>query len=30
MIESFDKVLKRLGVPDSEVVNDFFPGYEWP
>ena len=30
MVESFDKILKQIGVPESEVVNDFFPGYEWP
>jgi ferredoxin-NADP reductase len=29
MVESFDKTLKRLNVPDNNVVNDFFPGYEW-
>jgi ferredoxin-NADP reductase len=30
MVESFDKTLKELGVADSNVVNDFFPGYDWP
>jgi ferredoxin-NADP reductase len=30
MVESFDKILKALKVPDNNVINDFFPGYEWP
>ena len=30
MVESMDRTLKDLGVADSNVVNDFFPGYEWP
>jgi ferredoxin-NADP reductase len=30
MVESFDKILKELGVPEKEIENDFFPGYEWP
>jgi ferredoxin-NADP reductase len=30
MVESMDRTLKDLGVPDANVVNDFFPGYEWP
>lgn len=30
MVESLDRTLKALGISDSEVVNDFFPGYDWP
>jgi ferredoxin-NADP reductase len=30
MVESMDRTLKDLGVAESNVVNDFFPGYEWP
>jgi ferredoxin-NADP reductase len=30
MVESMDRTLKDLGVPESNVVNDFFPGYDWP
>jgi ferredoxin-NADP reductase len=30
MVETFDRTLKQLGVRDGDVVNDFFPGYEWP
>jgi ferredoxin-NADP reductase len=30
MVEAFDSMLKQMGVPDSDIKNDFFPGYEWP
>jgi ferredoxin-NADP reductase len=30
MVESLDRTLKGLGVPESSIVNDFFPGYDWP
>jgi ferredoxin-NADP reductase len=30
MVESFDSMLKKMGVPESKIKNDFFPGYEWP
>ena len=29
-LERAAQILKQIGVADSEVVNDFFPGYEWP
>ena len=30
MVESFDKILKELTVSESNIQNDFFPGYDWP
>ena len=30
MVESLDKILKKLGVSKKRVKNDFFPGYLWP
>jgi ferredoxin-NADP reductase len=30
MVESMDETLKKIGVPDERIRNDFFPGYEWP
>jgi ferredoxin-NADP reductase len=30
MVESMDDTLKKLGVPEERIKNDFFPGYEWP
>jgi ferredoxin-NADP reductase len=30
MVGSFDQLLKALGVADADVMNDFFPGYDWP
>ena len=30
MVESLDRTLKDLGVPEPNIVNDFFPGYDWP
>jgi ferredoxin-NADP reductase len=30
MVESLDRTLKDLGVPESQALNDFCPGYEWP
>ena len=30
MVESLDKILKKLGVSKKRVKNDFFPGYHWP
>lgn len=30
MVESFDKLLARMGIPESQIKNDFFPGYDWP
>jgi ferredoxin-NADP reductase len=30
MVESFDGTLKTLGIGESEIANDFFPGYDWP
>jgi hypothetical protein len=25
-----DETLKKIGVPEERIKNDFFPGYEWP
>jgi ferredoxin-NADP reductase len=30
MVESMDETLKKIGVPEQRIKNDFFPGYEWP
>lgn len=30
MVEAFDKMLAQMGVPESQIKNDFFPGYDWP
>jgi ferredoxin-NADP reductase len=30
MVEAFDAMLKQMGVPESNIKNDFFPGYDWP
>jgi ferredoxin-NADP reductase len=30
MVESMDGTLKEIGVPEPNIVNDFFPGYDWP
>lgn len=30
MVESMDKTLEVLGLKKEEIMNDFFPGYEWP
>lgn len=30
MVESIDKTLEALGVKKEEIMNDFFPGYDWP
>jgi ferredoxin-NADP reductase len=30
MVESMDETLKKIGVPEARIKNDFFPGYEWP
>jgi ferredoxin-NADP reductase len=30
MVESMDETLKKIGVPEKRIKNDFFPGYEWP
>jgi ferredoxin-NADP reductase len=30
MVESFDKMLAQMGIPESQIKNDFFPGYDWP
>ena len=30
MVEAFDSMLDQMGIPESRVKNDFFPGYEWP
>ena len=30
MVDSFGRTIKQLGIPESEIVNDFFAGYEWP
>jgi ferredoxin-NADP reductase len=30
MVESMDEILKEIGVPETRIKNDFFPGYEWP
>jgi ferredoxin-NADP reductase len=30
MVESMDEILKKIGVPEERIKNDFFPGYEWP
>jgi ferredoxin-NADP reductase len=29
MVESMDETLKKIGVPEQRIKNDFFPGYEW-
>ena len=30
MVESTDETLKKIGVSEERIKNDFFPGYEWP
>jgi ferredoxin-NADP reductase len=30
MVESIDRTLKGLGISEAEIMNDFFPGYDWP
>ncbi len=30
MVESMDEALKKIGVPEELIKNDFFPGYQWP
>ena len=30
MVKSMDEILKKIGVPEERIKNDFFPGYEWP
>lgn len=30
MVEAFDKMLAQMGIPESKIKNDFFPGYDWP
>ncbi len=30
MVESFEKMLLAVGVPDAQFKRDFFPGYDWP
>jgi ferredoxin-NADP reductase len=30
MVQSMDEILKKIGVPEKRIKNDFFPGYEWP
>jgi ferredoxin-NADP reductase len=30
MVESMDETLKKIGIPEERIKNDFFPGYEWP
>jgi ferredoxin-NADP reductase len=30
MVESMDEILKKIGVPEERITNDFFPGYESP
>jgi ferredoxin-NADP reductase len=30
MVESIDKILDGIGVKKEEIMNDFFPGYDWP
>lgn len=29
MVESFEKMLGKLGVPDPHIKRDYFPGYTW-
>jgi hypothetical protein len=26
----WDETLKKIGVSEERIKNDFFPGYEWP
>jgi ferredoxin-NADP reductase len=28
MVESYDELLKSLGVPEERIKNDYFPGYQ--
>jgi glycine betaine catabolism B len=30
MVEAFDKMLAQMGIPETQIKNDFFPGYDWP
>ncbi len=30
MVEAFDSMLAQMGIPESNIKNDFFPGYDWP
>ncbi len=30
MVESIDQTLEQMAVPKDQIMNDFFPGYEWP
>jgi len=30
MVEAFEKILAGIGVPNSHIKRDYFPGYDWP
>jgi hypothetical protein len=30
MVEALDEGLKKAGVLENHIHNDFFPGYAWP
>lgn len=30
MVEAFEKMMLKMGIPDEHLKRDFFPGYEWP
>ncbi len=30
MVESFEKLLAAMGVPEPHIKRDYFPGYDWP
>lgn len=30
MVEAIEKMLYQMGVPESQVIRDYFPGYDWP
>ncbi len=30
MVESFEKMMRGMGIPDARLKRDYFPGYRWP
>ena len=30
MVEAFEKLLQKMGVPKAHLKTDYFPGYDWP
>lgn len=30
MVEAFEKMLPKMGIPEANIKKDYFPGYSWP